>query len=80
MVTRTIHTAVEQVGAKSQPARLHDVRLEWLSEGRCAQPLHVGSFDTEADVLRRLHHEFIPGQGVCIVRTDHEILRTVHER
>ena len=31
------------------------VRLESLSEGRCVQALHVGSYDDEADVLRRTH-------------------------
>src|SRR5688500_9532361 len=34
--------AVDQAGAKNQPARLEDVRLETLSEGRCVQTLHVG--------------------------------------
>jgi hypothetical protein len=66
-------TAVEQAGAKSRPARLDDVRLEALSEGRCVQTLHVGSFDDEADVLARMHHEFIPGHGVRMVGQHHEI-------
>jgi hypothetical protein len=39
------------------------VRLETLSEGRCVQTLHVGSFDDEADVLARMHREFTPGPG-----------------
>ena len=65
--------AVEQAGAKNQPARLDDVRLETLSEGRCVQTLHVGSFDDEADVLAKLHHEFIPGQGLRMVGKHHEI-------
>ena len=66
-------TAVEQVGVKGRPARLHDVRWESLSEGRCVQTLHVGSFDAEADVLRELHHEFIPGNGLHMVGAHHEI-------
>lgn len=66
-------TAVEQAGVKSRPARLGDVRLETLAEGRCVQTLHVGSFDDEADVLARLHHEFIPGQGLRMVGKHHEI-------
>ena len=56
-------TAAEKAGAKDPPNRLDDVRLEKLSEGRCAQTLHVGSFDDEAQVLTRLHHEFIPDNG-----------------
>jgi hypothetical protein len=66
-------TAVGQAGAKNQPARLDDVRLETLSEGLCVQTLHVGSFDDEADVLANLHREFIPGQGLRMVGKHHEI-------
>ncbi|WBB68920.1 GyrI-like domain-containing protein [Micromonospora sp. WMMD812] len=66
-------TVVEQVRAKNQPARLDDVHLETLSEGRCVQTLHIGSFDDEADVLAQLHHEVIPNQGFRLVGTHHEI-------
>jgi hypothetical protein len=65
--------AVGQAGAKHRPARLDDVRLRMLSEGRCVQTLHVGSFDDEADVLAHLHHEFIPGNRLCTAGTHHEI-------
>jgi len=37
------------------------------------QTLHVGSFDDEADVLARLHHDFIPGNGLRMVGKHHEI-------
>jgi hypothetical protein len=66
-------TAVEHTGAKHQPARADDVRLQTLSEGRCVQTLHVGSFDDEADVLAQLHHEFIPGHRLRTAGTHHEI-------
>ncbi|KOX03938.1 GyrI-like domain-containing protein [Micromonospora profundi] len=73
-IDRTMFTAaVEQVTVKSRPARLADVRLETLSEGRCVQTLHVGSFDDEADVLARMHHEFIPGEGLQMAGDHHEI-------
>ncbi|WP_433364223.1 GyrI-like domain-containing protein [Actinoplanes sp. CA-142083] len=58
--------AVERAGAKN-------VRLETLSEGRCVQTLHVGSFDDEAGVLARLHDELIPGQGLRMAGKHHEI-------
>ena len=54
--------ATEQVAAKAGPRRLHEVRLGRLSEGRCVQTLHVGSYDDEADVLARMHHDVHPGQ------------------
>ena len=37
------------------------------------QTLHVGSFDDEADVLDRMHHEFVPENGLRMVGTHHEI-------
>jgi hypothetical protein len=65
--------AVEQAGARNPPARLDDVRLETLSEGRCVQTLHVGSFDDEAEVLDRLHHEYVPGNRLRMTGKHHEI-------
>jgi hypothetical protein len=66
-------TAVEQSGAKNPPARLDDIRLKNLCEGRCVQTLHIGSFDDEADVLKQLHQEFIPGHGLRMAGKHHEI-------
>lgn len=65
--------AVAQAGAKGAPARLDDVRLLPLSEGRCVQTLHVGSFDDEAPVLERMHHEFIPSHGLRPDGKHHEV-------
>ncbi|MFF5217938.1 GyrI-like domain-containing protein [Micromonospora sp. NPDC000442] len=65
--------AVTQAGAKNQPVRLDDIRLETLSEGRCVQTLHVGSFDDEAAVLAQLHDEFIPAQRLRMAGKHHEI-------
>lgn len=68
-----VATAVEQTGAKGQPVRLGEVRLATLSEGRCVQTLHVGSFDDEAEVLARMHHQFIPTNGLRLASSHHEI-------
>ena len=65
--------AVEQVRSKQRPERLADVRLEALSEGRCVQALHIGAFDDEAELLRRMHDEFIPQRGLTMVGKHHEI-------
>lgn len=70
---QTFNAAIEQVGAKGRPARLSDIRLETLSEGRCVQTLHVGSFDDEAEVLTRMHREFIPDNGLRMTGKHHEI-------
>ncbi|MCI4061156.1 GyrI-like domain-containing protein [Micromonospora sp. R77] len=68
-----VTAAVAQAGAKHRPARLDDVRLRTLTEGRCVQTLHVGSFDDEADVLARLHHRFLPDHGLRPAGTHHEV-------
>jgi len=64
---------VEQVAMKDRPARLDDLRLETLSEGLCVQALHIGSYDDEAALLQRMHHEFIPSQALAMVGKHHEI-------
>jgi hypothetical protein len=66
-------TAVEQAGATNPPARLDDICLKNLSEGRCVQTLHIGSFDDEAGVLTQWHQEFIPGHGLRMAGKHHEI-------
>lgn len=68
-----VAAAVEQAGAKDPPVRLDDVRFEHLSEGQCVQTLHVGSFDEEAEILARLHDEFIPDSGLRMTGKHHEI-------
>ena len=70
--------AVEHITTKGGPRRIHqvrldDVRLEVLSEGRCVQALHVGPYDDEAEVLARMHHDFIPANGLRMVGKHHEI-------
>ncbi|GAA0466392.1 hypothetical protein Aca07nite_77050 [Actinoplanes capillaceus] len=65
--------AVEQTAAKAGPRRLHDVRLGELSEGRCVQTLHVGSYDDEAATLEQMHQRFIPENGLRMTGRHHEI-------
>ncbi|WP_256840506.1 GyrI-like domain-containing protein [Ornithinimicrobium faecis] len=72
--SQLVESAIETVRAKkSRPPRIDDLRVESLAEGRCVQTLHVGAFDDEAAVLAQLHHEFIPGQGLALTGTHHEI-------
>lgn len=52
---------------------LHKVRLETLHEGLCVQTLHVGPYDDEAEVLERMHNEFIPEHGLRMTGKHHEI-------
>lgn len=65
--------SVEQVGTKKNVPRLNEVRFERLSEGRCVQTLHIGSFDDEAELLARMHDEFLPDNGLRPSGRHHEI-------
>lgn len=44
-----------------------------LEEGTCAQMLHIGSYDDEGPALDRLHHEYVPDNGLRLVGRHHEI-------
>lgn len=68
-----VHDAVGRARAKNPPARLEDIRFETLSEGRCVQTLHVGSYDDEGPVLERMHGAFIPQNGLTMTGRHHEI-------
>jgi hypothetical protein len=49
------------------------LRFEAFEENRCAQILHVGSYDDEAPTIRRLHEEFLPAHGLVENGRHHEI-------
>ena len=68
-----VTAAVEHAAAKNRPARLDDLRLGALSEGRCVQTLHVGAFDDEGQVLAHLHREVVPAHGMRLAGKHHEI-------
>ena len=65
--------ALDRVRDRRAPARLGDLRLETLDEGRCVQVLHVGAYDDEAEVLARMHDEVIPAEGMRMTGRHHEI-------
>lgn len=65
--------AVQKVAEKDPPANLGKIRLEALDEGACVQTLHVGSFDNEAAILAKMHHEFVPDNGLRLTGKHHEI-------
>jgi hypothetical protein len=50
-----------------------DVRTLRLEEGRSLQIMHVGSYDTEAATLARLHGEIMPARGLTWNGRHHEI-------
>ncbi len=68
-----LETVRHRVAQKAAPERLAEIRLETLAEGPCVQALHVGSYDDEADLLRRMHREFIPQHGLRMTGRHHEV-------
>ncbi|MGD9913977.1 MAG: GyrI-like domain-containing protein [Rhizobiaceae bacterium] len=59
-------------GKKALPA-LELLRFERLEEGLCVQTMHVGSYDEEGPVLKALHEEFLPANGLEETGRHHEI-------
>lgn len=69
---RMVAAAVEKARAKrgEPPASL---RLADYDEGLSVQTLHIGAYDDEGPVLRRLHEEFLPANGLEPTGHHHEI-------
>jgi hypothetical protein len=65
--------AKKKAGVKEVPVSLDKVRLESLEEGKCVQTLHIGSYDDEAEILKEMHHRFIPEHNLKRVKKHHEI-------
>jgi hypothetical protein len=67
-----IDMAIEEVRRKKKLAMLMKVRFASLSEGTCAQILHIGPFSAEGPTIERLH-AFIVDAGYKPNGKHHEI-------
>ena len=57
LVTKEIiDTAISDVSKKKNPAAIARVRFEALTEGACAQILHIGPFSEEGPAVEKVHH------------------------
>jgi len=55
-VTREIiDCAIADVKKKKNPTAISKVRLESLSEGKCAQIMHIGPFSEEGPTIEKVH-------------------------
>jgi hypothetical protein len=54
--------AITEVKKKGNPAGVSGIRFESLTEGRCAQLLHIGPFSEEGPNIEKLHR-FIDSKG-----------------
>ncbi len=74
LTSADIEAAVTTVDAKKQtPVRLHDISFGEYAEDLCVQTLHIGSFDDEGPVLKKMHNEYIPNHGLRMTGKHHEI-------
>ena len=71
-----LEEAVSQVAKAKNPPALPKLRLESYHEGLSVQILHLGSYDDEGPVLNRMHHEFIPQNGLEPRGKHHEVYLT----
>jgi hypothetical protein len=72
-VARDMYDAAAAKAGKKLGEPPESLRLETLEEGLAAQILHIGSYDDEAPVLKRLHETFIPQNGLKESGLHHEI-------
>ncbi|GAA3877811.1 hypothetical protein GCM10022381_20340 [Leifsonia kafniensis] len=68
-----VAAALATVRAKKGLPALELLSLITLDEGMSVQILHIGPYDDEAPTLDRLHHEYLPGNGLTFNGDHHEI-------
>ena len=69
---KMVDTAIAEVKKKRNPSALPKVRFETLSEGVCAQIMHIGPFSEEGPTVEKVH-QFIAGCGCKRTKKHHEI-------
>jgi len=68
-----VDDVIRVTATKKNPPAVDQVRFERYAEGLAVQVLHIGSYEDEAPVLERLHHEFMPANGLAFNGRHHEI-------
>lgn len=75
-ITPEIIESAMKKAKKKALAALERVRFAPHTEGASVQVLHVGSYDSEAPVLARLHDEYLPEHGLTFNGKHHEVYLT----
>lgn len=65
--------AQEVAGEKKELPALPGMRFEYYDEGFSAQIMHVGSYDDEGPILKKMHAEFFPAHNLTFDGKHHEI-------
>lgn len=68
-----VELAHSRLAAAGGAPVLDGLRFDTLDEGLCVQTLHLGPYDDEGPLLERMHHEFIPANGLRMTGRHHEV-------
>lgn len=73
ITSEMFESALAIVAAKAKAEILDKLRVAELREEKVVQTMHVGPFDEEGPVLRKMHEKFIPENGLEMCGKHHEI-------
>ena len=65
--------AITRAQDKKKLPALSKLRVVHLDEGQVVQTLHVGAYDDEGPILKKLHEDFLPARGLVEAGHHHEI-------
>ena len=65
--------AITTARAKKPMKALDGLRMLSLTEGTSVQILHIGPYSDEGPTLHKLHHEYLPANGLTFNGDHHEI-------
>lgn len=68
-----VKSAIKTVSEKKENTKLLDMRLETLKEGKSIQIMHIGPYDAEGPILKKMHSEYMPANGLVFNGKHHEI-------
>lgn len=73
ITSEMLERAITKASSKQDRPAVRSLRLMTLSEGRAVQILHIGSYEDEGPTLERLHHQYMPENGLAFNGYHHEI-------
>lgn len=65
--------AIDEAARKKALSGLARLRFASFEEGLAVQTLHIGPYSEEGPVIRGMHEEFIPANGLALTGKHHEI-------
>ena len=68
-----VASAITTARAKKPMNALDGLRMLPLTEGTSVQILHIGPYSDEGPTLHKLHHEYLPANGLTFNGDHHEI-------